>query len=112
MNSSHCLLIFLILFLASVSMQFVRAKKRQRLVREFDHALLSAADLEKWNSINDSLDFMFKDFRKLQLIKKSRHQLPTNYGVELDRYKVLSRLETVVTISMLLFAAFGYYICK
>ena len=112
MNSSYCLLTFLILFLASVSMQFVRAKKRQRLVRQCDHAWLSATDLEKWNSINASLDLMFKDFRKLQIIKKNRQQFPRAYSNELDRYKLLSRLEAVVTVSMLLFAAFAIYVCK
>lgn len=95
-----------------MTMQFVRAKKRQKLVRRFNLTLLSRHDLEKWNSVSESFDFVFKDFRKLQIIKKARYQLPRDFLIEYDRYKRLSRLETVVTISMLLFAAFGYYFCK
>jgi hypothetical protein len=112
MDSGICLLIFSILFFASLAMQFMRAKKRQKLVREFDQTLLSAHDLEKWNSINDSFDFMFKDFRKLQVIKKSRPRFASSFAVDFEHYSLFSRLEMIITASMLLFAFFGHNICK
>jgi len=107
-----CLLVFLGLFAASVTMQWVRARKRRRLVWSVDPALLVAADQEKWLSVERSFDFMFKDFRKLQLVKKNLDQLSGECKTEYNRYRRFSRAEILVTVSMLAFAATAYRICN
>jgi len=112
MSAGKCVLIFLALFIASMVMQFVRAKKRQRIVRQVDRTWLSTPDQVKWNSVNESYDFLFKDFRKLQIVKRNAHQLPEDLVIELGRYMLFGRLETLVTVSMLMFAAFAYSFCN
>ena len=107
-----CLLVFLGLFAASVTMQWVRARKRRRLVWSVDPAFLAAADQEKWFSVERSFDFMFKDFRKLQLVKKNLDQLSGEIKAEYVRYRRFSRAEILVTVSMLAFAATAYRICN
>lgn len=108
----NCALVFLTLLVASMLMQFVRARKRKRLVLQVNHALLSAEDQERWNSVNRSFDFMFKDFRKLQIMKKNAQQLPDGLVRELDRYRLFSKFELLVTASMLLFGVSAYSFCN
>jgi hypothetical protein len=102
-----CLLVFLGLFAASITMQWVRARKRRRLVWSVDPAFLAAADQEKWFSVERSFDFM-----KLQLVKKNLDQLSGEIKAEYVRYRRFSRAEILVTVSMLTFAATAYRICN
>ena len=108
----NCVIILLALWLASVVMQFIRAKKRKRLVRQADRSLLSPHDQEKWRSVEVSFDPMFKDFRKLRIFKKYIEQSPDDFKTEFARYKIFSRAETTVTVSMLLYAVSAFYICN
>ena len=107
-----CLFIFTGLLMASMVMQWVRAKKRRHLVRIVDVASLLPADQQKWYSIEKSFDFMFKDFRKLQIVKKNAGRFSDEFRAELRRYRQFSRIELLITSSMLLFASIAFSICR
>jgi hypothetical protein len=114
MNSqdSICIIIFLCLFIASMLMQWVRAKARKKLVSQADPAVLPSKDHEKWLAIANGLDFMFKDFRKLQIAKRNLDRFPREFISGYRHYCVLSRIEMTVTITMLLFAVTAYRLCN
>jgi hypothetical protein len=107
-----CVAVFLVLFISSVVMQFIRAKKRQRLVRMVDPSIFDSAGQSKWVSLENSIDFLLKDFRMLQVVKKNSDRLPENLQLILDRYRRFSRAEILVTLSMLLFASTAYLFCE
>lgn len=92
-------------------MQYFRSRKRERLVSRMDPSQLSANDQFRWHEISNSFDSLFKDFPKLRILKKYEQELPADVSTKLNRYKLFSNLELVVTISMLLFAAFAYKFC-
>ena len=106
-----CVIVFLVLFVGSIVMQFIRAKKRQRLVRMVDPSLFDSDGQSKWKSLESSFDFLLKDFRMLQVVKKNSDKLPENLRLLLDRYRRFSRAEILVTLSMLLFASTAYLFC-
>jgi hypothetical protein len=106
-----CFLVFVILLLASLVMQWLRARKRQRLVRMLDPALLSATDQDKWLSIGSGPDFMFRDFRKLQILKRNLGRVTDEIRLRWANYRGFSRAEMAVTASMLIFAATAFRIC-
>jgi hypothetical protein len=112
MGSSGCALVFLCLLLASMIMQFRRAKMRKRIVRQVNSDLFTIHDQLKWAAVDESFDFLFKDFRKLQIAKRNLGNLPSDFCSDLKRYSNLSRAEIAVTITMLLFAGFAYRICQ
>jgi len=114
MNASIdlCLFVFLALLAASLLMQWFRARKRRKLVRSVNPEHFGASDQEKWRSVEDSFDFMFKDFRKLQLLKKNLGRFSSELNAEFSRYRIFSRIEMVITLSMLLFAATAFLICS
>jgi len=93
-------------------MQFIRAKKRQRLVRLIDPQIFDLAVQFKWHSLENSFDFLLKDFRMLQVVKKNSDKLPEELQLMLERYRRFSRAELVVTLSMLLFALTAYLFCE
>jgi len=107
-----CLLILIGLFVASLVMQFIRARKRQHLVKQVDISALPIHDQQKWRTMKNSLFSMFKDFRQLQLVKKNLSLLPSEILQEFYRYRRFSRVELVVTVSMILFAVSAYKICN
>ena len=107
-----CVVVFLVLFAASVVMQFIRAKKRQNLVRIVDASYFDHDSQSKWQSLEGSLDFLLKDFRKLQVVKKNSDRLPENLQVLLNRYRHFSRAEMLVTGSMLLFGITAHLWCN
>ena len=111
-TTSTCIAVFIALFIGSMVMQFIRAKKRQKLVRMVDPTKLLTADQQKWISIENSFDFMFKDFRKLQILKKNSEKLSDVIHMKLGDYRRWSRAEIIVTVSMLTFALFAYRICS
>ena len=106
-----CVIVFLVLFVSSVVMQFIRAKKRQRLVRLVEPSIFDSAVQSKWRSLENSFDFLLKDFRMLQVVKKNSDKLTENLQLLLDRYRRFSRAEILVTLSMLLFASTAYLFC-
>jgi hypothetical protein len=99
------------LFLGSIWMQWLRARKRQRLVRLVNPELLAASDRVKWISVDRSFDFLFKDFRKLQILKSNLEYMPESVRHRWNRYRRFSRFEMAVTASMLIFAATAFLIC-
>jgi len=110
-QAEWCLLTFAGLFAASVIMQWIRARKRKSLVQATDPSFLSPPDQEKWNAVNRSFDFLFKDFRKLQLIRKNKSSLSGDEKLKLELYCRFSRMEICVTVSMLIFALSAHWIC-
>lgn len=114
MNSATkiCLVVFFGLFIASLVMQFIRARKRQRLVKRVDISVFPTDDQQKWGAIENSLFSMFKDFRQLQLVRKNSSDLPGDILKELNGYRRFSRAEMLVTVSMILFAVSAYKICS
>jgi hypothetical protein len=111
-STSICLVVFLGLFLASVVLQSMRAKKRQQLVRMVVPAMLTPSDQSRWHSVEKSFDFMFKDFRKLQILKRHSQDLSSEIRAELVHYRRFSRLELFVTASMLIFGSIAFLICN
>jgi len=93
-------------------MQFILAKKRQKLVRKFNPAVLNSTDQNKWVSVENSFDFMFKDFRKLQVLKRNTDSCSDLILEKLGQYRRFSRLEMVVTSSMLLFGLTAHLFCE
>lgn len=106
-----CLIVFLILLFASMIMQFIRARKRSKLVQLAGPSALDPAGQEKWDSVDTGWDPFFKDFRKLQVLKKNLQRFPETVKSEYARYSLFSKLEMAVTISMLLFALLAYRFC-
>ena len=106
-----CVWIFLALLVASLSMQWIRAKKRRRLVRSVDPSALGSTDHGRWDRIERSFDPLFKDFRKLQLLKKNLAKYPAELGEAWRRYRRISRFEIAVTAAMILFALIAFRIC-
>lgn len=111
-TTSTCVTVFIALFISSMVMQFIRAKKRQKLVRMVDPERFLTADQQKWSSIENSFDFLFKDFRKLQILKRNSDKQPDVIQMKLGDYRRWSRAEIIVTVSMLTFALFAYRICS
>jgi hypothetical protein len=93
-------------------MQFIRAKKRQKLVRKFDPAELNSTDQHKWVAVENSFDFMFKDFRKLQILKRNTDSCSHHILEKLGQYRKFSRLEMLVTSSMILFGLTAHLFCE
>ena len=103
--AGYCLLVFLFLFLGSIAMQWFRARKRQHLVRLVNPRQLRDDSRVKWEAIDRSLDFLFKDFRKLQVLKSNLDGMPGPVRHYWERYRRFSRYEMAVTAAMLIFAA-------
>jgi len=106
-----CLTIFLALFAASVVLQWFRAMKRKKLVASVNPVKLDAEDQASWRSIENSLDFMFKDFRKLQIIKRNGERFGSRFQSKLTGYRRFSRIEMAVTFSMLVFGLTAFLFC-
>jgi hypothetical protein len=111
-STSICVTVFLGLFAASVVMQWIRAKKRQKLVRMVDPQIFDIVDQSKWHSIDNGVDFLLKDFRMLQIVKKNSGKLPENLHVSLERYRRFSRAEILVTLFMFFFGSIAFLICN
>jgi len=103
--------VFLALLAASLALQWFRARKRQGLVRQADPARLSSEYQARWNRSDRGFDPLFKDFRKLQLVKKNLNRFPAEIGDSWRRYRRISRLEMAVTSGMVLFALTAFRIC-
>lgn len=108
---NKCALLLIVLILASIVMQFIRARKRQKLVRHADWSSLPAHCQEKRDSVDRSFDPLFKDFRKLQIIKENMELQPGHIREEFNNYRFFSRIEILITTSMLLFCGIAFYLC-
>jgi hypothetical protein len=93
-------------------MQFMRALKRKKIVQMVDPAALAVDDQYKWHSVDNGFDFLFRDFRKLRIVNRNSENLSDDLRDRLGHYRRFSRVELFVTISMLLFAVFAFYICE
>jgi hypothetical protein len=106
-----CLTVFLGLLAASVVLQWVRATSRKRLVASVDFLELAPAEQERWRSIDRSPDFLFKDFRKLQLLKRNPDRFGVGFPARLASYRRISRVEMTVTLAMLAFGITAFLFC-
>ena len=111
LSAEFCFLIFVMLLIASMVMQWIRAKKRQRLVRTADPLVLPAEDRDRWLSVEGGLDFLFKDFRKLQILKRNLNRVTEDTRRVWKNYRDFSRAEMAVTAAMLIFAATAFLVC-
>ncbi len=112
MSFSNCLTVFLALLFLSVLLQWFRAFKRKRLVASVDPADLGQDGLLRWRQIEDGFDFMFKDFRKLRILKQDISRFGEQFQSDWESYRRLSRLEMAVTSLMLIFGASAFLFCK
>ena len=111
LSAESCFLVFVMLLIASMVMQWIRAKKRQRLVRTADPLVLPAEDRDQWLSIEGGMDFLFKDFRKLQILKRNLDRATEDTRILWKNYRGFSRAEMAVTFAMVLFAAMAFLVC-
>lgn len=112
MTFSTCLVVFLALLLASIALQWARAVNRKRLVASCDRGLLGSDEQSAWHDIDAGLDFMFRDFRKLRIIRRNLGAFDDGYRTMWVAYRRLSRLEMTVTTSMLAFGALAFLFCR
>ncbi len=110
-QTDTCVVIFLALLVASVSLQWVRARHRKKLVQSSNIGVLDPGDQQKWLSIQNSLDPIFKDFRFLQIFKRNLSKYSSESITSYRRYRSISRLEMTVTATMLIFGATAYLYC-
>ena len=85
--------------------------KRKKLVARVDPAKLDPEDQVHWKSIGESFDFMFKDFRKLQIVKQNTKRFADDVQSRLASYRRFSRVEMTVAISMLVFGLTAFLFC-
>jgi hypothetical protein len=111
-STNVCLIVFIGLLIASMVMQFMRAGRRKKIVQMIDLNTLAIHDQYKWHSVDKSLDFLFKDFRKLQIVKRNSERLSKEIRHRLSYYSRFSQIEIFVTASMLIFGFIAFYICK
>ena len=57
------------------------------------------------------LDFLFKDFRKLQILKRNLNRVTEDTRRVWKNYRDFSRAEMAVTAAMLIFAATAFLVC-
>lgn len=110
-QTDTCVVIFLALLIASMLMQWVRARNRKKLVQSSDIGVLDSKDQQKWLSIQNSPDPIFKDFRLLQIFKRNLSKYSRDLITNYKRYRSISRLEMTVTATMLIFGATAYLYC-
>jgi hypothetical protein len=111
-STNACFAVFIGLLIASMALQFIRAGKRKKIVQMVDPTALAIDDQYKWHSVEKSFDFLFKDFRKLQIAKRNSERLSNEIRDKLGYYRRFSRVEIFVTVSMLLFGSVAFYICS
>jgi hypothetical protein len=111
-STNACFAVFSGLLIASMALQFIRAGKRKKIVQMVDPTALAIDDQYKWHSVEKSFDFLFKDFRKLQIAKRNSERLSNEIRDKLGYYRRFSRVEIFVTVSMLLFGSVAFYICS
>lgn len=107
-----CILVFIGLFLTSLVLQFIRAKKREKLVRMADPSMFTDVDKARWETLDNQLISIFRDFRKLQLLKRNTSAQDQDIIERLAYYRRFSRVEISVTSAMILFALFAHKICE
>ena len=112
MSKQFCLYVFLVLFIASLTMQFFRAKLRKKINQLSEHHIQGTDFEYRWERAGNGLGMIFEDFNKMKLVKEFSSRLPGHLLRELRRFKILSSVELATTVSMLLTAAFAYLICN
>lgn len=111
MTKQFCLYAFLILFFASITLQFVRLKMRKRIVQMAEQHFLGTAIQHEWNKAGEGLRSVFADMKRMGIVKNSTGHLPVPLLTRLRNYRILSAIELTTTVSMLLVAALGYKFC-
>jgi hypothetical protein len=112
MAKNYCAILILVLILASIIMQFVRARKRQGLVRQVVGSRMPEEARQRLSRVDRSFDPLFKDYRKLRVIRNHTNLLTKSCRKEYETYRNYSRVEILVTVSMLLFCVFAFKVCN
>ena len=110
-STNACLLVFIVLLISSIVLQYLRAGKRKKIVEMVDPTAFAIDHQHKWRSLDGGFGFVFGDFRKLQIIKRNSENLSGELRERLLRYRRFSRVEISVTVSMLLFGSVAFFIC-
>jgi len=111
MSKHICLYGFLILFVASLSLQYVRARLRKKIIRKAEEYVPGQHFENEWKNAGVGPGAIFGDLKRMRLLKNSSSHLPGHFLIPLRRFRVLSAVELTTTILMLLVAIFAYKIC-
>lgn len=111
MTKQFCLYAFLILFFASITLQFVRLKMRKRVVQMAEPYIRGTAIHHDWNKAGEGLRSVFADMKRMGIVKRSTGHFPDPVLIQLRTYRIFSAIELITTVSMLMVAAFGYKFC-
>ena len=111
MSKHFCLYGFLILFVASLTLQYFRARMRKTIICMAEQYIDGKEFENAWKKAGEGHRTIFKDLLRMRLVKKSTSRLPGHMLNHLRKFRILSTVELTTTISMLLVAAFAYKIC-
>ena len=112
MSKHFCLYGFLILFVASITLQFIRARLRKKIIKMAEQYVPGKEFENEWKKAGNGLGAIFGDLRRMRLLRNSVSHLPSHILNSLRRFRILSAVELTTTISMLLVAVFAYKICS
>jgi len=111
MSKHICLYAILLLFVASLSLQYFRIRMRKQLIDITEQFVLGKAFEDDWKKAGEGFGAVFKDFKRMRVVKKSTSYLPDHILERLQKFKILCTVEQATTISTLLTAAFAYKFC-
>ena len=111
MSKHVCLYGILLLFAVSLSLQYFRIKMRKQIIDMTQQFVPGKAFEDDWKNVGEGPGAVFRDFRRMRLVKRFARLLPVHILTRLQRFRILSAIELATTIFTLLFAAFAYKIC-
>lgn len=111
MSKHVCLYVILLLFACSIALQYFRIRMRKQITSLAEPHVLGKAFEGHWKKADEGFGAVFKDFKRMRLVKKSTSNLPDHILERLNRFKILCTVEQATTISTLLAAAFAYKFC-
>jgi hypothetical protein len=111
MSKHVCLYGILLLFAVSLFLQYFRIKMRKQII-DMTEQFVPGNEFEgDWRKAGEGPGAVFRDFRRMRLVKNFVRLLPSHILTRLQTYKVLCTIELTTTISTLLVAVFAYKIC-
>jgi len=111
MSKHACLYGILLLFGVSFSLQFFRIKMRKKIIDMTEPLVPGKAFEDDWKNAGEGIGAVFRDFRKMRLVKKFAGLLPGQILAQLQNFKILCTIELATTLGTLFAAAFAYKIC-
>jgi len=111
MPKQICLYALLILFIASLTLQFIRVRLRKKIVQGSEKYIPGTGIEYEWSKADEGLRAIFADMKRMNLLKNSTGHLPGHIHTSLRNFRILNAVELTTTLSLILLAAFGYKIC-